>query len=99
MEVMPVGSPVTILTETLSTLGRAAYLEACRELLLAMRHRFGTRPGYHILVTVYCDRKFGRMLSLDPSPRQGEDCIRDGEGQGGLSAVHPLPETENPNEN
>ena len=87
---MPGGSPVTILTQTLATLGRAAYLEACQELLTAMRRRFGTRPGFNILVTTYCDPRNGRMLSIEPSPRPGSDCIRDGEGEGGLNAVHPI---------
>jgi hypothetical protein len=80
------GNPVSILTQTLASCGRAAYLEACRELLSALRLRWKTRPGFNILTTVYSDPKHGWLMSIEPSPRKGEDCVR----QGGLPAVHPI---------
>ncbi len=89
LAVFPSENPVKVLTDTLATHGRAAYEEATREMLLAMRQRFGTRPGYSILVGVYADPRFGRMLSLAPSPREGQDFIR---LDGGV--LHPTKEGE-----
>jgi hypothetical protein len=96
-EIMPGGSPVGILTNVLATLGRPAYLEACRELLLAMRKRFGTRTGFNILVKTWTHPRDGRQLSIEPSPRKGEDCIQD--CAAGLDAIHPLPSETEKNEN
>jgi hypothetical protein len=84
-DVFPGWNPVTVLTETLSSCGRPAYLEACREMLLAMRQRFRTKPSYSVLVGVYSDPRYGRMLSLSPSPRKGEDCIQSDGGP-----LHPV---------
>jgi hypothetical protein len=84
VEVFPCENPVNILCDVFSIYGRPAYEEAARELLLAMRQRFGTKPGYSILVGIYDDPRLGMMLSLAPSPRPGEDCIQSHGGE-----LHP----------
>lgn len=74
--IFPSYCPVAILTMTLRDFGCEAYLEACATLLSAMRERFGTKPGFNILIGVYGDPRYGRLLSLAPSPQKGQDFIQ-----------------------